>query len=96
MPLDGVSADEWLLFDTVLIVRDLFTGGNRSFSSTTDAQEFRAAVYNHYGEYGDASRCCLYPPVDYLSVLIEQYPSLTPCTHPLLSTYAHACPCVHM
>jgi hypothetical protein len=50
MPLDGVSADEWLMFDTVLIVRDLFTGGNRSFSSSTDARGFRAAVYNHYGE----------------------------------------------
>lgn len=50
MPLEGVGADEWVMFDKVLIVRDLFTGGNRSFTSSRDAREFRAAVYQHYGE----------------------------------------------
>lgn len=50
MALEGVAADEWVAFDRVLIVRDLFTGGTRSFTSSSDAQEFRAAVYTHYGE----------------------------------------------
>jgi protein O-GlcNAc transferase len=54
MPLEGVSRDEWIMFDHVLIVRDLFTGGNRSFASTQDAREFRAAVYKQYGEAGGA------------------------------------------
>jgi hypothetical protein len=67
MPLEGVSGGEWLLFDRVLMVRDLFTGGNRSFTSTQDAREFRAAVYAQYGERwpagrgagkGLAMRCC--------------------------------------
>jgi protein O-GlcNAc transferase len=50
MPLEGSSPDEWILFDKVLIVRDLFTGGTRSFTNTADAQAFRAAVYSNYGE----------------------------------------------
>eukprot|EP00775_Hariotina_reticulata_P006840 gene6840-7058_t len=33
----------------VLIVRDLFTGGTRSFTNTVDARAFRAAVYSNYG-----------------------------------------------
>ncbi|GBF94574.1 hypothetical protein Rsub_06689 [Raphidocelis subcapitata] len=49
MPLEGVPRDEWVVFDRVLIVRDVFTGGSRSFASTEDAHEFRAAVYAHYG-----------------------------------------------
>lgn len=51
MPLEGVCADEWVVFDQVLIVRDLFTGGNRSFTNSADAREFRAAVYKQYGEF---------------------------------------------
>jgi protein O-GlcNAc transferase len=50
MPLEGLSADEWVMFDQVLIVRDLFTGGNRSFTDSSSAKEFRAAVYQHHGE----------------------------------------------
>jgi hypothetical protein len=50
MPLEGLSPDDWVMFDTVLIVRDLFTGGTRSFTSTADARQFRAAVYQQYGE----------------------------------------------
>lgn len=52
MPLEGVPADEWVLFERTLIIRDLFTGGNRSFTNTEDARTFRAEVYKHYGENG--------------------------------------------
>lgn len=48
-PLEGVPRDEWVVFDNVLIIRDVFTGGKRSFASQGDAHEFRAAVYAHYG-----------------------------------------------
>lgn len=49
MPLEGVSADEWVVFERALIIRDLFTGGTRTFTTTEDAREFRAEVYRHYG-----------------------------------------------
>ena len=32
-----------------MIVRDLFTGGKRSFASTTDAREFRQTIYDNHG-----------------------------------------------
>ena len=50
MPLEGVPSDEWVLFERALIIRDLFTGGTRSFTNTEDAQAFRAEVYKHYGK----------------------------------------------
>lgn len=56
MPLEGVPTDEWVVFDRALIIRDLFTGGTRTFTSTQDAREFRAEVYRNYGEA--AGRCC--------------------------------------
>ena len=34
-----------IAFETVMIVRDLFTGGKRSFASTADAREFRSTIY---------------------------------------------------
>lgn len=49
MPLEGVPPNEWVVFERVLIVRDVFTGGSRTFASAADAHEFRAAVYAHYG-----------------------------------------------
>lgn len=36
-------------FETVMVVRDLFTGGKRSFATTADAREFRAKVYAAHG-----------------------------------------------
>lgn len=50
MPLEGIQEDDWVMFDRVLIVRDLFTGGKRSFTYSGDAQAFRAAVYKQYGK----------------------------------------------
>jgi len=49
MPLEGIPLDQWVVFDNVLIIRDIFTGGARSFESREDAHAFRAAVYAHYG-----------------------------------------------
>jgi hypothetical protein len=49
MPLEGVPADEWVVFERALIVRDLFTGGTRTFTSSQDARAFRAEVYRQYG-----------------------------------------------
>lgn len=56
MPLEGVAPDEWVVFERVLIVRDVFTGGQRSFATTEDAHAFRAAVYAHYGAPTSARR----------------------------------------
>ena len=48
-PLEGFGAEEWVVFERALVVRDLFTGGTRTFHSTPDAQAFRAALYQQYG-----------------------------------------------
>ena len=48
-PLEGFDAHEWVCFERALVVRDLFTGGVRTFFSTADAQHFRARLYQHYG-----------------------------------------------
>lgn len=48
-PLEGFGPEEWVVFERALVVRDLFTGGTRTFHSTPDAQAFRAALYQQYG-----------------------------------------------
>jgi protein O-GlcNAc transferase len=50
MPLEGVPPDKWLVFERALIVRDIYTGGGRTFLTTDDAQEFRKLVYSQYGK----------------------------------------------
>jgi hypothetical protein len=67
MPLEGVPADEWVVFDRALIVRDLFTGGTRTFTNSADARAFRAEVYRQYGEQRD--RQC---KVQLCQILCEQ------------------------
>ena len=47
--LEGVEAHEWLCFERALVVRDMFTGGGRTFLSQEDAQAFRASLYARYG-----------------------------------------------
>jgi hypothetical protein len=47
--LEGYQKDEWVIFERALIVRDLYTGGVRTFLSRKDARQFRAAVYSQYG-----------------------------------------------
>jgi hypothetical protein len=58
-PLEGTSPGEWLVFESVLIVRDIFTGGARSFDNQQDAREFRSLVYQQYGEQGCEQMVCM-------------------------------------
>ncbi|KAK9828787.1 hypothetical protein WJX72_002076 [[Myrmecia] bisecta] len=48
-PLEGYAAHEWVSFERALVVRDIFTGGERTFLSREDAQAFRANIYVQYG-----------------------------------------------
>lgn len=48
-PLEGVPSDTWVSFERAMVVRDLFTGGKRSFASTADAQLFRYMIYQNHG-----------------------------------------------
>ena len=49
-PLEGYGAHEWVCFERALVVRDIYTGGGRTFLSMADAQAFRASLYAQYGE----------------------------------------------
>lgn len=82
-PLEGFGAEEWVVFERALVVRDLFTGGTRTFHSTPDAQAFRAALYQQYG-------AALRNPsgLFYLSPCASHPPRLPLCTASSLS-----CPC---
>ncbi len=44
-PLEGYKANEWVVFERALVVRDQFTGGQRTFLSRQDAKDFRAEIY---------------------------------------------------
>eukprot|EP00892_Ulva_mutabilis_P005351 jgi/Ulvmu1/3188/UM015_0229.1 len=48
-PLQGIPAEVWLCFERAIIVKDLFTGGKRSFASSSHAREFRAKIYEANG-----------------------------------------------
>ena len=56
-PLEGFKAHDWVCFERALVVRDLFTGGVRTFFSTADAQHFRTRLYQHYGASGCTEFC---------------------------------------
>jgi len=47
--LEGFERDTWYIFEQVAITKDLYTGGGRTFLTRSDAKEFRALVYQHYG-----------------------------------------------
>lgn len=49
--LEGYEPHEWVAFERALVVRDIFTGGVRTFLSTEDAQAFRASMYKQYSEF---------------------------------------------
>ena len=49
-PLEGYGPKEWVAFERALVVRDIFTGGVKTFLSTEDAQAFRALIYKQYSE----------------------------------------------
>lgn len=48
--LEGYSPQEWICFERALVVRDIFTGGVRTFLSRADAQAFRSRIYAQYGK----------------------------------------------
>jgi Glycosyltransferase 61 len=48
-PLEGYNEHQWVCFEHALVVRDLFTGGTRTFLSQADAREFRTTMYGRYG-----------------------------------------------
>lgn len=47
--LEGFKRDTWYIFERVLIVKDLYTGGGRTFHNREDAREFRGLIYEQYG-----------------------------------------------
>lgn len=49
-PLEGYQPHEWVAFERALVVRDIFTGGVRTFLSTEDAQAFRSLIYKQYSK----------------------------------------------
>ena len=49
-PLENFRTDEWVVFERALVVRDIFTGGVRTFLSSADAKAFRALIYTQHGE----------------------------------------------
>ncbi len=49
-PLENFRTDEWVVFERALVVRDIFTGGVRTFLSSADAKAFRALIYAQHGE----------------------------------------------
>ncbi|CAL5223424.1 g5938 [Coccomyxa viridis] len=48
-PLEGFGNTTWVCFQRALVVRDIFTGGKRTFFSSQDAQDFRARIYARNG-----------------------------------------------
>lgn len=55
--LEGFQRDTWYVFERVLIVRDLATGGGRTFLSVNDAQDFRTELYAQYGACRSGNGC---------------------------------------
>ena len=49
-PLEGFESSAWVRFERALVVRDIFTGGRRTFFSRADAQDFRARIYARNGD----------------------------------------------
>ena len=49
-PLEGFDSSAWVRFERALVVRDIFTGGRRTFFSRADAQDFRARIYARNGD----------------------------------------------
>ena len=44
-PLEGFKRTEWLRFESVVAVKDTYSGGVRTFLSQQDARLFRRMVY---------------------------------------------------
>lgn len=48
-PLEGLATGEWACFERALVVRDIFTGGVRTFLSREDAQAYRSQIHAQHG-----------------------------------------------
>ncbi len=48
-PLEGYSPSTWVAFDRVLVVKDIYTGGVRTFLSREDAHLYRKMLYAQVG-----------------------------------------------
>ncbi|PRW56929.1 glycosyltransferase family 61 [Chlorella sorokiniana] len=48
-PLEGIPPDTWVALDRVLVVKDIFTGGVRTFLDRRDAHLYRKMLYAQYG-----------------------------------------------
>lgn len=57
-PLEGFGNATWVCFQRALVVRDIFTGGRRTFFSREDAQDFRARIYARNGDTLPSTACC--------------------------------------
>ena len=49
-PLEGFDSASWVCLQRTLVVRDIFTGGKRTFFSQSDAQDFRRRIYARNGD----------------------------------------------
>ena len=47
--LEGFDKDTWYIFEKVIICKDLYTGGGRTFLTTEAAREFRGIIHQQYG-----------------------------------------------
>ncbi|GAX80047.1 hypothetical protein CEUSTIGMA_g7486.t1 [Chlamydomonas eustigma] len=47
--LEGLDKDTWYIFERVIITKDLYTGGGRTFTTYDAAKEFRGLIYQQYG-----------------------------------------------
>lgn len=48
-PLEGIPPDTWVALDRVLVVKDIFTGGVRTFLDRRDAHLYRKILYAQVG-----------------------------------------------
>ncbi|PSC72084.1 EGF domain-specific O-linked N-acetylglucosamine transferase [Micractinium conductrix] len=48
-PLEGFSPSTWVAFDRVMVVKDTYMGGVRTFLSQADAHLYRKMLYAQYG-----------------------------------------------
>lgn len=49
LPPEGLGRTQWLCFEKVIWVNDVFVGGTRAFRDTQDAQLFRRRAALHAG-----------------------------------------------
>ena len=55
-PLEGYPASTWVAFDRVMVVKDVYTGGVRTFLTRADARLYRKMLYAQV--WGAGGGCC--------------------------------------